>query len=199
MARKATVTGNGNSSFENVAGNDIGDAGGNFSETIIPGQPIIIDPVTIGGNGNPGDSGGIGGTGGNNQPGSSDPPKRRGRKPGSTNAKKTSSVHLDVDAISTILFSTHQMLAVYSKIPELEIDEAESEKLAKGIANVSRHYDTQVSAKALDWYYLIQVLVLIYGTRLYAIRERRREEKKPVDVRENTDTLRTIMTGSIAI
>lgn len=89
------------------------------------------------------------------------------------------------------------MLAAYSSIPELEIDEDESKKLATGIANVSRHYDTQISAKALDWYYLIQVLVLVYGTRLYAIRERKKEEKKEkTDVTEQTHTLRTIMGGA---
>ncbi len=185
MARKATVIGDGDSKPASDTGNHSGDANGNSGIEFEPGKPLVIDPAAfLGDTGS--DSGRSSGDGGDGRPGASDPPKRRGRKPGSTNKKASQNFQLETDAISAILLSTHQMLSVYSKIPELEIDVDESEKLAKGIANVARHYDTKVSAKALDWYYLIQVLVLIYGTRLYAIRERKRLEKEEPDMSDTS-------------
>lgn len=70
------------------------------------------------------------------------------------------------------------MLASIVQSPDLAIDEDEAEKLAKGIANVARHYDLpQVAQKTVDWVGLIQVVGTIYGPRFVAASMRRREAR----------------------
>lgn len=73
--------------------------------------------------------------------------------------------------------STHAMLAGLTKAHELALEPSEAKSLAQGIANVASHYDVQTSTKALDWTNLIMVCGMIYGTRIVAIRERRRNAR----------------------
>lgn len=83
-----------------------------------------------------------------------------------------------------ILLSTHAMLAGMTRTPEFALDQKEAKSVAEALANVSRHYDVSVSAKALDWTNLIMALGMVYGTRVFAIRNRRMNERaeraKPV-------------------
>jgi len=66
------------------------------------------------------------------------------------------------------------MLAGITKTAELALSPPEAKSLAEAVANVSRHYDVSVSAKALDWSNLVMALGMVYGTRLIAIRTNRR-------------------------
>lgn len=67
------------------------------------------------------------------------------------------------------------MLAVIAA-PELKLDADEAKLLAKATADVASFYGTVVSAKAMAWTNLVQCVGMIYGTRLFAIRNRRRDE-----------------------
>lgn len=71
------------------------------------------------------------------------------------------------------------MLAALTKTQELALDKEEANRLAEGISNVSRHYDIAATQKSMDWANLIMVCGMIYGTRIFAIRENRKA-KKPV-------------------
>lgn len=49
--------------------------------------------------------------------------------------------------------------------------------LAEATANVSRHYDVQIAAKTTDWISLMMVCGTVYGSRMAAIRYRKRMER----------------------
>ena len=69
------------------------------------------------------------------------------------------------------------MLAGLTSVKELSIDKTEANALATSIANVSRHYDIVATQKTMDWSNLFMALGMVYGTRLYAIRERRKARR----------------------
>lgn len=107
-------------------------------------------------------------------------PGKRGRKPGTKNKPKAEkSGKIDLGPFSGCILGIHTMLASISRIPELELDEAESEKLAKASANVLRHYvDLEVSQKAADWTNLFMALGAIYGPRMFAHKMRKTNERQ---------------------
>lgn len=76
------------------------------------------------------------------------------------------------------------MFAALTSIKEAEIDKEEADKLAKGIANVARHYNVPgVAQKTKDWIMLMQTLGVIYVPRAIAFNIRRNAEKpRPVPV-----------------
>lgn len=142
-----------------------------------PGEPITIDPATIGGDDGTGSSGNDSAGTGTDKSG--DAPKRRGRPRGSTNrANGKTDQKIDISSLEVLLFSTHQMLAAVTKTPEFAIEESEAKQLATAAANVARHYDMGATQKTLDWSNLIQCLALIYGSRIYAVRVRKKQEKE---------------------
>jgi len=69
------------------------------------------------------------------------------------------------------------MLAMLTKTQEWALDASEAMMLAEATANVSRHYDVQIAAKTTDWISLMMVCGTVYGSRLAAIRYRKREER----------------------
>lgn len=73
------------------------------------------------------------------------------------------------------------MIAAIVQSPDIAIDDDEAEKLAKAIANVTRHYDVpQMAQTTIDWIMLIQAGGAIYGPRLIAWRmERASQRVKP--------------------
>jgi hypothetical protein len=133
---------------------------------------ITIDPASI--TGDNGSGSGDNGSGGSAAGG--DAPKRRGRRPGTTTKGKQAA--LDVNGLESLLYSVHGMLAGITKTEELMLDHSEAKSLAEATANVARHYDVSVSAKALDWSNLVMALGMVYGTRLVAIRARRGAERR---------------------
>ena len=57
------------------------------------------------------------------------------------------------------------------------LDEKEALELSKASVNVSRHYGFAPSSKSVDWANLIMTLGAVYGTRLIAVRNRKRSER----------------------
>lgn len=145
-----------------------GDDSGSVSGYTLGADGVItIDPSAIDGPLAGGDSGGGGGSNG----GDTGQPKRRGRKPGSTNRAKADN-KISVESLAGIIVSTHMMLAALTKTAELQMDADEAMILADATAKVSRHYNVAVAAKTLDWYNLVMVVGTVYGSRLVAIRAR---------------------------
>ena len=106
-------------------------------------------------------------------------PKKRGRKPGSTNVNSsTKKTGVDVVGIEALLFSIHTMLAAATATPELSLSREESNQLALAISNVSRHYAINASAKAVDWSNLLLTLGAIYGSRIIILRLKAQSGKK---------------------
>lgn len=159
----------GNSTADGSDGNASGNIGADGYITIDPGA--IEQPASGSDNGSATSATGDAG------------PKRRGRKPGSTTRAKQAT--LDVNGIEQLLLSTHYMLAGMTRVQEIALSPDEAKSLAQATANVARHYDVSVSAKALDWTNLIMALGMVYGTRVVAMRNRARSAKanraKPVN------------------
>jgi hypothetical protein len=71
----------------------------------------------------------------------------------------------------------HQILASVTKTPEFALEMAEANSLATAIANVARHYDVGATQKTLDWTNLVSTMTVIYGTRIFAARNRLGRER----------------------
>lgn len=158
-----TATGNGDADIVSLGPGDSGNGS-------LKG---FIDPASAA-SGRSGDSAGTSG------------PRKRGRPAGSKNASKAQKTgKIDLGPFSGCILGIHTMLASISRTPELELDEAESEKLAKASSNVLRHYvDLDVSQKAADWTNLFMALGAIYGPRVFAHKMRKAKEREARQTRQ---------------
>lgn len=157
------IVGKNDGPANHVSGKSDTASGANGSE----GTDNFIDPGSIGDQGSGGD--------GDNGIAGSPVRKKRGRKPGSTNAKNAQT--LSVDGLASIILNGHALLASLTKSQEFFLDAEEAKTLAQASANVSRHYGVAMAAKTVDWINLGMVVSMIYGTRLAAIRMRKRGER----------------------
>lgn len=101
--------------------------------------------------------------------------RRRGRPPGSgtgTRQKKTQS-NLSIE---TVLFSFHMMAATFFDASELVLSEGECTAYADAIKNVSAQYNHNIDPRVMAWGNLALVAGGIYGTRIFAIRNRMKAE-----------------------
>lgn len=71
-----------------------------------------------------------------------------------------------------MIFSIHQMGAMILATPELELDQAEADRLAKAAGEVAKHYAVAVDPKKLAWANLIGTLGFLYVPRIIAARAR---------------------------
>jgi hypothetical protein len=76
----------------------------------------------------------------------------------------------------------HSIL-VRASAPEWEISETEADTLNRHYENVIRHYPVGGAVKTIDWLNLIGSISLIYGTRLVAVRNRRKHEAEAEAIR----------------
>lgn len=68
------------------------------------------------------------------------------------------------------------MAAGFFGIPELLLNDEESEKLGGSIERVLALYKTEVNPAALAWMNMGFTITCVYGTRVYAIRQRMKQE-----------------------
>jgi hypothetical protein len=69
------------------------------------------------------------------------------------------------------------MAAAAFGCPELLLDDKEAQKLGNSIERVLALYATEVNPAAMAWAGLVFMLVIVYGPRWWAIRERWRMQK----------------------
>jgi hypothetical protein len=69
------------------------------------------------------------------------------------------------------------MGAAFLKTPELELEPDEAKQLAAAIAEVQKHYPMTISPEAMAWTNLGMACAMVYGPRLYLVRNRQKEEK----------------------
>jgi hypothetical protein len=115
-----------------------------------------------------------------------DEPKRdgRGRPKGSGKHQQRAKTEETQD-LTGLLMSLHMMGATILATPELELDEKESSRLAKAVQRVNDEFGLPVlSPKQQALIGLGTTAISIYGSRIFAIRARLREEAKgkPVTV-----------------
>ncbi len=73
--------------------------------------------------------------------------------------------------------TVHLQLAAITKCPEFEMEQEEAKKLADAAASVASHYDLTIDPKHAAWAKLYGTIGVIYGTRLIAIRARKKMER----------------------
>lgn len=98
----------------------------------------------------------------------SEPRKRRGRPPGSTNKPRNDPPKAASDLVANLerlLLSIHIMGAAFLNWDELEIDADEARRLSDAIKEVGKHYAMQVDPKKLALIELGVVCAGIYGPR----------------------------------
>lgn len=69
------------------------------------------------------------------------------------------------------------MLHSFTGIEELELEKQEAEKMAAALKGVADQYDVKPTEKTLAWTNLITTSAMIYGTRVFAFRLRKKAEK----------------------
>lgn len=107
--------------------------------------------------------------------------KKRGRKAGTgsgANRGKASDYSASLDAFTGMLAIVHVGLASVTKTPELVLEEDEAKSLAMASANVLEQFDITPDPRVTAVLGLVTTCGMIYGPRVYLIRERKREEKE---------------------
>jgi hypothetical protein len=87
------------------------------------------------------------------------------------------------------------MGASFFAIPELEIAESEAQQLGDAVKRVGDHYDVKATEKSLAWTNLMTVLAMVYGTRMFAYRARKADEKK--SSKQNVQTPNVLHMGNL--
>lgn len=90
---------------------------------------------------------------------------------------KTKAVPATVGTITELLVGIHFSLAAVTNAPELAMDEAEAETLAKAYLDMQRHYSPVVSGKTMDTMRFCMVAATIYGGRIVRLSARRKAER----------------------
>jgi hypothetical protein len=106
--------------------------------------------------------------------------KRRGRKPGSKNraTREQSQKEQSMD-LTSLLLSTHFMLAKLTKIDELELEEDEAKRLGDAMARVQKEFGFKIiDPKTAALINLGVAAVGVYGTRAVAIYQNSKQQKK---------------------
>lgn len=109
------------------------------------------------------------------------PRKRRGRQPGSRNTNSRAAKETAND-LTGLLFSMHTMMAAFTGIEELELEESEAKKLGEAINRVNQFYGNVVlPPKAMAWAHLGFAVGQVYGPRFvaYGMRKKKEAKEKP--------------------
>lgn len=182
VATDNATNGDENNAAGNATGNASGDGNGRIDPTAAFGDDISRD-----------ENGNIR----YNKDGS--PRKKRGRKPGSAGTSgansgggKSSSTKnsQNLTAIETLAFAIngfHIALAAFTKAEELQLEDSESEALAKSVWNVAQQFDMSPDPRIIAIGGLIATAAQIYGPRIYVIADRRKKEK-PIDIKAESVT-----------
>lgn len=108
--------------------------------------------------------------------------RKRGRKSGGTNSKSRSQANSDIKETAQFLAGGlvifHASMAAMLKTPELEIEAEEAQGLAESGLTLAAMYDITPDPKLQAAILFAGQVGMIYGTRIVAIRARKRQEAK---------------------
>lgn len=107
--------------------------------------------------------------------------RKRGRKAGSSSgSKRQANNSASVETLSRILAIVHLGIASASKTPELNLDQGEADSLAMATANVLEQFDIRPDPRIEAIVGLVTTAGIVYGPKIYLIRERKKEEREVV-------------------
>jgi len=83
------------------------------------------------------------------------------------------------ETIEPFLIMVHQWAAVFTKCPEIVLDETEAKKLNDAYATFCEYHEIPIlSPKRMSEINMVAALMIVYGPRVVAIRNRIKEENK---------------------
>lgn len=91
-------------------------------------------------------------------------------------SKKSADAGLDIESLAKQLAGIHVIASMVTQSPELQLSEAESRELAKGVVAVCEQYNLQISGKTGAALQLLGAAAMVYLPRLAAIRARKAQE-----------------------
>lgn len=144
---------------DDTESNSVSDSGSIGTVTIDPEQ--LDEFIANGGSGDSADSG---------------TRKRRGRKPGSKN--RTNSKKAEI-TLEPLLMMAHTWASVLLKTPELALEQNEAKQLSDAYSVFCEHHEVPViSPKRMSEINMVAAICMVYGPRVIAARNRKREERK---------------------
>lgn len=103
--------------------------------------------------------------------------RKRGRKAGAGNRNsRPSDNSASVETLSRLLTIVHLGIATVTKTPELNLDQGEADSLAMASANVLEQFDIRPDPKIEAVIGLVTTAGVIYGSKVYMIKARKKEE-----------------------
>lgn len=106
--------------------------------------------------------------------------KKRGRKPNSaaSGGNRKANNQVGIEGLTRVLTIIHVGIASVTKTPEIALDDKEAESLAAATANVLTEFDIRPDPKIEAVIGLVTVAGMIYGPRIYLIKERKKAERE---------------------
>jgi len=102
--------------------------------------------------------------------------RRRGRPPGSGTGTRAPKTKSNLGGFEAVLLSVHMFAASAFGAAEIALAPEEASQLATAINTVAAQYNKTMDPKVMAWLQLAGVVGMIYGTRVFAIRERMKSE-----------------------
>lgn len=105
------------------------------------------------------------------------PRKRRGRRPKSDTGETSPRVGVKISRadLASKLSGAHQLAALATGLPILQLDKAEADEYAGAILEVAKYHSITLDGKLFAWIQLLATVGTIYGTRILMLRRMRAE------------------------
>ena len=100
-------------------------------------------------------------------------PAKRGRKPSIKDAPKS---NIDPGKLGNQLVGIHQLAAMFTNTPELQLTDQAGRALGEAIVNVCNEYDLNISGKTGAMMQLLATSAMIYAPMFMAVRFRYAQE-----------------------
>ncbi len=105
------------------------------------------------------------------------PRKRRGRRPKSETGENSARVGVKISRadLASKLSGAHQLAALATGLPILQLDKQEADEYAGAILEVAKYHSITLDGKLFAWIQLAATVGTIYGTRILMLRRMRAE------------------------
>lgn len=106
--------------------------------------------------------------------------RRRKSATGDSAGNETTQARVLLGSLSfgDLLYGIHGFLAELTKTPELAVEKPEAEKLGSAMQDVAKCYGHAIDPRVAAWIQLGMVASAVYGTRIAAIRMRKRAQAR---------------------
>jgi len=122
-------------------------------------------------------------------------PAKPGRKPGRP-SKDSAKTSMDPGKLGAQLVGIHQLLAMFTQTPELQLSPEQGQALGAAVVNVCNEYDLNISGKTGAMVQLLATSAMIYAPMLMAVRFRYAQEELAREQAAKASTVATFPVGN---